>query len=80
MSSDVDEFMELVGTNAMPRYHYYYTDQDLQLVLYEDRKQELPSTKWQKMWKRGSPNTVLKLIHKLETEGKIKVIVHHEDS
>ena len=80
--SDIDEFMDIVGTDSKPIYHYYYLGRSLTLmyILYEDRKKNNPPSKWTKVWDPVTgPTTNRKTLARLKKEEIIKIVSHYNE-
>ena len=78
MSSDIDEFMELVGSERLPEYHFYYLDTgELWGIRLNDRKPKDGDKPWRLVWQRDTGSRRLGLaIAKYILKGKATAQEH----
>ena len=81
--SDLDEFLEIVGNEALPDYHFYLTpDGKLWEVRINDHRPKKPWQKWPLVWRHYALNPgleskeILEKIYAVLKDGKANRIDH----
>ena len=53
--NDIEEFFDIVGTERLPEYHFYYLDNGaLWGIRFNSRKPKPGHMPWPLVWKRGT--------------------------
>lgn len=80
--SDIDEFMELVGSKRLPEYHFYYLDTgELWGIRLDSREPKADHLPWPIVWRRNKSSRRLGLaIGEYILKGKATAKEHTDES